>query len=164
LARQPWTIEECFVKAQLQTDLTEAMRARDEVRVATLRMALAAVMKAQVAGKEQVTLSDSEVVAVLRSEMKKRHEAADMYESGGRADRAERERAEAAVLAEYLPPAMDDDAVDVIVAEEVAAAQASGATGGKAMGMVVKAVKARVGDGADGARIAAAVKAALGLG
>jgi uncharacterized protein YqeY len=152
------------VKDQLQADLTAAMRARDEVRVATLRMALAAITKAQVAGKEHVTLSDSEVVAVLRSEMKKRHEAADMYDTGGRADRATRERDEAAVLAEYLPPAMDEAAVDTIVAEEVANAQAAGATGGKAMGMVVNAVKARVGDGADGARIATAVKAALGIG
>ena len=152
------------MKAQLQTDLTEAMRARDDVKVATLRMALAAVTKAEVAGKDQVSLSDAEVMSVLRSEMKKRHEAADMYESGGRADRAERERAEAAVLAAYMPPEMDDAALAAIVKEAVAAAEASGATGGKAMGVAVKAVRERVGDGADGARIAAAVKTALGLG
>jgi uncharacterized protein YqeY len=152
------------VKEQLQADLTEAMRARDDVKVATLRMALAAVTKAEVAGKEQVTLSDADVMAVLRSEMKKRHEAAEMYETGGRSDRAERERAEAAVLATYMPPAMDDDALAAIVQEEVATVEASGTTGGKAMGVAVKAVRERVGDGADGARIAAAVKTALGLG
>jgi uncharacterized protein YqeY len=101
---------------------------------------------------------------VLRSEMKKRHEAADMYESGGRLDRAERERAEAAVLAAYLPAEMDDAALAAIVQEEVATVEASGVTGGKAMGVAVKAVRERVGDGADGARIAAAVKTALGLG
>jgi uncharacterized protein YqeY len=152
------------LKEQLQADLTEAMRERDDVKVATLRMALAAVTKAEVAGKEQVTLSDSEVMAVLRSEMKKRHEAADMYETGGRPDRAERERAEAAVLATYMPPEMDDAALAAIVQEEVAKVEASGTTGGKAMGVAVKAVRERVGDGADGARIAAAVKTALGLG
>ena len=99
------------MKDTLQADLTDAMRARDDVKVATLRMALAAITKAEVAGKEQVTLSDRDVVGVLRSEMKKRHEAADMYDTGGRADRAVRERAEAEVLAGYLPPAMDDAAL-----------------------------------------------------
>ena len=152
------------MKSQLQSDLTEAMRARDEVRVATLRMALAAITKAEVAGKEHIELSDSDIVGVLRSEQKKRVEAADLYEKGGRADRAERERAEADVLAIYLPAAIDDAALQAIVDEEVATVTASGASGGKAMGAVVKAVKARVGDGADGARVAAVVKGALGLG
>jgi uncharacterized protein YqeY len=152
------------VKDRLQSDLTDAIRARDDVRVATIRMALAAITKAEVAGKQQVELSDAEIVGVLRSEQKKRVEAAALYEQGGRADRAERERAEADVLAGYLPPAIDDAALDAIVAEEVATVTATGASGGKAMGAVVKAVKERVGDGADGARIAAAAKSALGLG
>ena len=69
------------MKAQLQADLTAAMRARDEVKVATLRMALAAITKAEVAGKEQIVLSDAEVVGVLRSEIKKRHDAAEMFET-----------------------------------------------------------------------------------
>ena len=152
------------MKEQLQADLTDSMRARDEVKVATLRMALAAITKAEVAGKEQTTLSDRDVMGVLRSEMKRRHEAAEMYETGGRSDRAGRERAEAEVLATYMPPEMDDAALTAIVAEEVAAVEASGMTGGKAMGVAVKAVRERVGDGADGSRIAAAVKTALGLG
>jgi uncharacterized protein YqeY len=143
------------MKGQIQSDLTEAMRARDELKVATLRMAIAAIQKAEVAGKEHAELSDADVVAVLRSELKKRNDAAEMYETGGRADRAEREHAEAAVLAAYLPPSMDDDALAAIVAEEAAAV---------APGQVVKAVRARVGDAADGARIATAVKAALGVG
>jgi uncharacterized protein len=150
------------MKDQLQADLTDAMRSRAETQVATLRMALAAITKAEVAGKEQVTLSDGDVIGVLRSEIKKRHDAAEMYDTGGRADRAARERAEADVLAAYLPAAMDDAALNAIVAEEVAAV-APGENTGKAMGQVVKAVRARVGDGADGARIAAAVKAALGM-
>lgn len=151
------------MKEQLQSDLTEAMRARDATKVGTLRMALAAITKAEVAGKEQTTLSDTDVVGVLRTEIKKRHEAAEMYESGGRADRAVRERAEADVLSGYMPPAMDAAALSAVVAEEVATVTATGASGGKAMGQVVKAVRARVGDAADGSRIAAAVKSALGL-
>jgi uncharacterized protein len=151
------------MKGQIQSDLTEAMRARDELRVATLRMAIAAIQRAEVAGKEQAKLSDEQVVGVLRSEIKKRSDAAEMYETGGRADRAARERSEAEVLAAYLPPAIDDAALNAVVAEEVAAVTATGATGGKAMGQVVKAVRSRVGDGADGARIAASVKAALGI-
>jgi uncharacterized protein len=150
------------LKERLQSDLTDAMRARDETKVATLRMALAAITKAEVAGKEHVTLSDPEVVGVLRTEIKKRHEAAAMYETGGRTDRAARERAEADVLAGYMPAEIDDAALHAIVAEEVALLDA-GTSGGKAMGVVVKAVRARVGDGADGSRVAAAVKAALGL-
>jgi uncharacterized protein YqeY len=151
------------LKEQLREDLTAAMRARDETKVATLRMALAAVTKAEVAGKEQVTLSDGDVVNVLRTEIRKRVEAADMYETGGRADRAERERVEAAVLSGYMPAEIDDAALAAIVADEVAAIEATGASGGKAMGIAVKAVRARVGDGADGQRVAAAVKTALGL-
>src|SRR5439155_14289473 len=108
------------MKEQLQADLTDAMRARDDVKTATLRMALAAITKAEVAGKEHVTLSDADVVGVLRSEIKKRNEAADMYETGGRSDRSDRERAEAGVLSAYMPPAMDDDALSAVVAEEVA--------------------------------------------
>jgi uncharacterized protein len=150
------------LKERLQSDLTDAMRARDETKVATLRMALAAITKAEVAGKEQVTLSDPEVVGVLRTEIKKRHEAAAMYETGGRTDRAARERAEADVLAGYMPAEIDDAALLAIVAEEVALLDV-GTSGGKAMGVVVKAVRGRVGNGADGSRVAAAVKAALGL-
>ena len=156
-------MSDATMKTQIQTDLTAAMRARDEVKVATLRMALAAITKAEVAGKQQVELSDGDIVGVLRTEIRKRQEAAELYEKGGRADRAERERAEAAVLGAYMPAEIDDAALAAVVAEEVATVTATGAAGGKAMGQVVKAVRARVGDGADGARVAAAVKAALGL-
>jgi uncharacterized protein YqeY len=150
------------LKDRLQQDLTDAMRAQDEVARETLRMALAAVQRAEVAGKEQVELDDDAVVGVLQTEVRKRTEAAEAYASGGRDDRADRERAEAAVLAAYLPAALSEDELASIVAEEVARAGADGLTGGKAMGAVVKAVRARAGAGTEGGRIAAAVKAALG--
>jgi uncharacterized protein YqeY len=154
-------VEMATLKEQVQHDLTDAMRGRDEVAVATLRMLLAAVTKAEVAGKTQITLDDAAVQGIVRTEIRKRGEAADLYEQGGRDELATRERAEAEVLTRYLPPELSDAELTAIVAEEVAK---SGAEGQKAMGPVVKAVRERVGAQADGARIAAAVKTALGIG
>ncbi len=138
------------------------MKARQEVVTSTLRMVLAAVMNAEVAGDSAKVLSDEQVLEVLRAELKKRIESAEIYEGAGRAQAALSERAEAAIVEKYLPAAMADDELGKIVAEEVAIAMASGVTGGKAMGAVVKAVRARVGARADGAKIAALVKTALG--
>jgi uncharacterized protein YqeY len=152
------------IKEQLRTDLTAAMRDREEVTVAALRLALTAISKAEVAGNEAAALDDEATVAILRSEGKKRAEAADLYEQGGRAELAERERAQAAVLERYLPAEMDDAALDAIVAEEVEQVRAAGVDDKAAMGQVIKAVRARVGGDASGGRVAAAVKAALGLG
>jgi uncharacterized protein YqeY len=149
------------VKAQLQKDLTTAMRSRDEVAVASLRMLLSAIRKAEVAGKAEVQLTDDQVVGVVRGEVRKRTEASDMYRSGGRPELAERENAEADVLRRYLPAELDDEILQKLVAEEVENARAAGLDGGKAMGTVVKAVRERAGTQADGARVAAAVKAAL---
>jgi uncharacterized protein YqeY len=148
-------------KSQLQDDLTAAMRSRDDVAVATLRMLLAAVRKAEVAGKSQVELSDDQLIGVVRSELRKRTEASEMYRTGGRPELADREAAEADVLRRYLPAQMDDDVLQEIVTEEVARAAADGITGPKAMGSVVKAVRERVGTEAEGARVAAAVKEAI---
>jgi hypothetical protein len=150
------------LKDQLRTDLTAAMRERDEVTVAALRLALAAITKAEVAGSTPVTLTDEQVVDLLRSEGKKRAEAAELYEQGNRTELADRERTQAAVLERYLPAEMDDAQLDAIISEEVQAALDSGAEGGRAMGQVMKAVRARVGGQASGGRVAAAVKAALG--
>lgn len=149
------------VKDELKAALTAAMRARDEVALSALRQALSAVSVAETAGSELVELGDDQVLAVLAAEAKKHHEAADAFERAGRAEQASSERAEAAVLEAYLPAALGDDELQVIVADEVAAAAADGATGMKAMGRVVNAVRARAGQSADGARIAALVKATL---
>lgn len=149
-------------KERIKSDISEAMKARDELRLSTLRMVLSAIQNAEVAGDEAIVLSDDQALAVLRAEAKKRAESAQIYADAGRADAATKERAECAVIEAYLPAAMSDDDVAKIVAEEVAKAAASGATGGKAMGAVVKGVRERVGSGADGAKIAALVKSALG--
>ncbi|MEJ7801335.1 MAG: GatB/YqeY domain-containing protein [Ilumatobacter sp.] len=149
------------VKARLQTDLTAAMKARDEVALSTIRMLRAAIMNAEVAGERAVVLTDDQVVGVLQSEAKNRAESAAVYEENDRPDSAAKERAELEVIERYLPATMDDDELAAIVDEEVAVAAANGAEGGKAMGMVIKAVRDRAGASADGSRIAALVKAKL---
>lgn len=149
------------IKAQLKTDLTAAMKAGDELVKSTLRMALSALSNAEVAGDQAVELTDDQVVKILQGESKKRLEAAEVYAQAGRAEAAAKERAEAEVLAAYLPAVMGADELGAVVAEEVARAAAAGAAGMKAMGQVVKAVRERVGSGADGSMIADMVKAAL---
>ena len=91
------------LKDRLRADLTTAIKARDEVRSRTLRMVLTAITNAEVAGKEARELSDDDIVGVLSSEAKKRREAATAFADGGRQEMADKEVAEAAVLAEYLP-------------------------------------------------------------
>jgi uncharacterized protein YqeY len=149
------------LKDRLREDLTKAMRSRDELRRAALRMVLTSISKAEVAGRQLRTLSDDEVIRVIRSELGKRTEAAGIYEDAGRNELANRERAEAEALASYLPPELDDDTLKAVVEEEVARASDSGVAGPRAMGVVIKAVRARVGARAEGGRIAGAVRAAL---
>ena len=127
----------------------------------SLRMALSAISNAEVAGDEAVELSDDQVIAVLQAEAKKRAEAAEIYAGAGRAEAEQKERAELAVLEKYLPAAMSEAEIAAIVTEEVAAAAAAGNSGPKAMGLVVKAVRSRVGSSADGSLVAQLVKAAL---
>jgi uncharacterized protein len=147
------------LKDQLRSDLTTAMKSRDELRTATLRMALAAVSAEEVAGKEARELSDDEVQAVLRREAKKRREAADAFAEAGRTQQAERERAEGGVLAGYLPAQMEDADLAALVADVVTQ---TGASGMKDMGRVMGAAQAAVAGRADGSRVAAEVRRQLG--
>ncbi|CAB4560839.1 unannotated protein [freshwater metagenome] len=137
------------------------MKASNDIAKSTLRMALSAITNAEVAGDEAVELTDDQVIKVLQSEVKKRQESAEVYEQAGRTEAAIKERAEAEILSVYLPAALSDDELAGVVQEEVARAAAQGAEGMKAMGAVVKAVRERVGSGADGSKIADLVKAAL---
>jgi uncharacterized protein YqeY len=138
------------LKERLQADLTGAIRARDEVTTATLRMALAAVTTEEVAGTTARTLSDDEVLTVLAREAKKRREAAEAFGSADRPELAERERAEGAVLDRYLPTQLDDAEVAELVR---AAIEETGATGMPQMGAVMKAAQARAAGRADGRRL-----------
>ncbi len=151
------------LKAQIQSDLTAAMKARDAVTTSTLRMLRAAIGNAEVAGTEAIELTDEQTLDVLRAEAKKRAEAAKVYDDAGRAESAAKEQTELDIIERYLPAAMGDDELAQLVAEETARAAAAGSDGPKAMGQVIKAVRDRAGATAEGGRIAAAVKAALGM-
>ena len=146
------------LKEQLHEDLTAAIKARDELRSATLRLTLASVTSAEVAGKEKRELSDAEVLQVIGKEAKKRREAAEAFEGAGRTEQAARERAEGELLEAYLPKQLTDEELAGIVAAAVAE---SGASGPQGMGAVMKLVRPQVEGKADGGRVAAAVKAAL---
>jgi uncharacterized protein YqeY len=146
------------LKAQLRSDLTSAMKARDELRSATIRMALTAITNEEVAGKVARELSDDEVLKVLGREVKKRKEAAEAFAGAGRAAQAAREVAEGEVLVAYLPAQLSDEELHALVDAAVAE---SGAEGPRAMGAVMKVLTPRVAGRADGSRVAAAVKARL---
>ena len=147
------------LKARLQADLSGAIKSRDELTAATLRMALAAITTEEVAGKQARVLSDAEVVTVLGREAKKRREAAEAFDAAGRQELADRERAELGVLEEYLPAQLDDAELKAIVAAAIAE---SGASGAAAMGAVMKLVSPKVAGRAEGGRVAAEVRAQLG--
>lgn len=146
------------LKDRLQTDLTEAIRSRDELVAATVRMALTAVTNEEVAGKAARTLSDDEVVKVLAREAKKRREAAEAFDGAGRSELAARERAEGEVLARYLPAQLSDAEIAALVAEAIAE---TGAAGPQAMGQVMKVVTPKVAGRAAGGRVAAEVRRQL---
>ena len=150
------------LKTRLQSDLTTAMKGRDELSAATIRMALTAITNEEVAGKEHRELTDDDVVTVLGREAKKRREAAEAYDAANRPELAERERAELGVLQAYLPQALDETEVRAIIDAAVAQVTATGASGGAAMGQVMKLVQPQVKGRADGGQVAALVKAALG--
>jgi uncharacterized protein YqeY len=140
--------------------MTDAMRSRDQVRLRTLRMALASITNEEVSGSAH-ELSDEEVLKVLIREAKKRREAADAFAAAGRAEQAEAERAEGDVLAGYLPAQLADEDLAALVTAAIADTGAAGMPG---MGKVMKAVTPQVAGRADGARVAAEVRRQLGAG
>jgi uncharacterized protein len=146
------------LKERIRADINDAMRARDQVRLRALRMALTSITNEEVSGKSAKELSDEEVVKVLTREAKKRREAAEAFDSAGRAEQAAAERAEGEVLAEYLPAQLTDDEISKLVAAAIAE---TGAAGMPAMGKVMKTVTPQVAGRADGARVAAEVRRQL---
>ena len=147
------------LKDRLRADLNAAMKARDELTTATLRMTLTAVANEEVAGKQARELSDDEVLKVIAREAKKRRESAEAFDGAQRSELADRERAEGAVLDAYLPTQLDDSALSALVAEAVAEA---GATGMGQMGAVMKLVQPKVAGRADGKRVSDEVRRQLG--
>jgi uncharacterized protein YqeY len=147
------------LKDTLRTDMTAALKGKEELRLSTLRMVLSAISTEEVAGKSARELSDDEVLKVVAREAKKRREAAEAFEAAGRAELAERERAEGEVLAGYLPAQLSDDELTALV---LAAVESSGESGPKAIGAVMKIVTPQVAGRAEGGRVAAEVRRQLG--
>ncbi|MFI0775365.1 GatB/YqeY domain-containing protein [Streptomyces sp. NPDC021212] len=149
------------LKSRLRDDLTAAIKARDELRSSTLRLTITAISREEVSGESARELSDDEVEKIIAREAKKRREAAEAFDKGGRAAQAERERAEGEVLAGYLPQPLTDDELEALVAEAVREAASGGAEGPRAMGAVMKIVNPKIAGRAEGGRVAAAVKRQL---
>lgn len=148
------------LKDRLRSDLTTSIKARDELRSSTLRMVLTAVTNAEVAGKESRELSDDDVLGVLTSESKKRREAATAFADAGRDELAAKERAEAAVIAEYLPEPLDAAEIRALVSAAIEQTGAAG-EGMRAMGKVMGVVTPQVRGRADGGVVAAEVRSQL---
>jgi uncharacterized protein YqeY len=149
------------LKDRLRADLNTAMRARDQVRMRTLRMALTSITNEEVAGASARDLSDEEIVKVLTREAKKRREAAEAFGAAGRDEQAAAERAEGDVLAAYLPAQLGDEELAALVSDGITE---TGAAGMKSMGQVMKVLTPRLAGQADGARVAAEVRRQLSSG
>jgi uncharacterized protein YqeY len=143
---------------QIRDDLTAAMKRRDELATSTLRMALAGIKEAAVAGKEARVLEDDDVLKILTKQVKRREESAEAFRNADRPDRADRELAERDVLAVYLPAALSAEELEALVAEVLAE---GGFAGPSAIGPAMKAVTARVAGRADGKTVSTMVKARL---
>ena len=146
------------LKEKLQNDLTDAMRARDEIRSSTIRMILTSIKNEEVAGKEARELNDAEIITVLSREAKKRREAADAFDKAGAKNRADQERAEGVVIGEYLPKQLTEDEIKSLVA---AAMAETGASTPAQMGLVMKSLQPKIAGKADGGLVSSLVKAAL---
>jgi uncharacterized protein len=148
------------LKDRLRTDLTASIKGRDELRSSTLRMVLTAITNAEVAGKQSRELSDDDIIGVLSGEAKKRREAAEAFDDAGRTDSAAKERAEAAVLADYLPTPLSEEEIVRLVASTIASLGVEG-EGMKAMGRVMGALQPQIKGRADGGVVSAEVRRRL---
>jgi uncharacterized protein YqeY len=149
------------LKERLRSELTASMKARDELRSSTLRMALTAITNAEVAGSQAKVLSDDDVTGVLATESKKRREAATAFADAGREELAAKERAEAAILAEFLPEPMTPEQISALVSRTIEELGVAG-EGMKAMGRVMGAITPQTKGRADGGVVSAEVRRQLG--
>ena len=149
------------LKDRLRNDLTTAIKSRDQVRSSTLRMVLSAITNAEVAGKEARELSDDDVTSVLATEGKKRREAATAFDDAGRGELAAKERAEAAIIGEFLPEPMTAEEISALVTATIAELGVAD-DGMRAMGRVMGAITPQVKGRADGGAVSAEVRRQLG--
>jgi uncharacterized protein YqeY len=146
------------LKAILRSDLTEAIRSRNELKSGTIRMVLTSITNEEVSGKTARILNESEIITVLSREAKKRREAAEAFTEGGRLDRAEREKLEGEFITTYLPVQLSQEEIEVMIARAIAE---SGAVGPAGMGLVMKIISPEIAGKADGGLVSTLVKAAL---
>jgi len=146
------------LKEKLQTDLTDAIRARDEVKSGTIRMLLAAITNEEVAGKAAKVLVDAEVITVLSREAKKRREAVEAYTQAKRDDLANKEKAEAAVIALYLPEQLSEAEIKSMIIDAIAETKASGPAG---MGLVMRVLQPKLVGRSDGKFVSNLIKSIL---
>ena len=146
------------LKEKLQSDLTQSMRDRNELRSGTIRMVLTAIKNEEVSGKEARELSDAEVIMVLSREAKKRREAAEAYEQAGAKERADIEKAEGEIIATYLPAQLSESEIKDLITAAIAE---TGASGSQQMGLVMKSIQPKIAGRADGGLVSSLVKAAL---
>ena len=144
------------LKERITEDMKAAMRASEKERLSTIRMLQAAIKQREV--DERITLDDAQVVAVLEKMVKQRKESVVQFEQGGRADLADKEKAEIALLTAYLPAQLSEAEVDALIREAIAA---TGAASVKDMGKVMGVVKAKAAGRADMGAVSARIKAAL---
>ena len=147
------------LKEKLQSDLTDAIRSRAEVKSGTIRMFLAAITNEEVSGKSARVLNDAEIITVLSRESKKRREAVEAYVAAKRTDLADKEKAEGDVIAQYLPSQLSEDEIKKMIADAIAETGAAGPAG---MGLVMKVLSPKIAGKADGGVVSGLVKAALG--
>lgn len=147
------------LKDTINADLKTAMLARDSLRTQTLQGLKAAILNEEVAKKVRDTgLDDAAIEQIIAREAKKRDEAAQLYDQGGNADSAAKERAEKEILAAYLPEQMSQSEIELLIDTVIADIQPEGM---KDMGKVIGAVKTKAGNAADGALVAKLVKEKL---
>jgi uncharacterized protein YqeY len=147
------------LKEKLQSDLTDAIRSRAEVKSGTIRMLLAAITNEEVSGKSARVLKDDEIITVLSREAKKRREAVEAYVAAKRDDLADKERAEGEVISQYLPAQLSEDEIKKMIADAISETGAAGPAG---MGLVMKVLSPKIAGKADGGVVSGLVKAALG--
>ena len=147
------------LKEKLQSDLTDAIRSRAEVKSGTIRMLLAAITNEEVSGKAARVLKDDEIITVLSREAKKRREAVEAYVAAKRDDLADKERAEGEVISQYLPEQLSEDEIKKMIADAISETGAAGPAG---MGLVMKVLSPKIAGKADGGVVSGLVKAALG--
>ena len=147
------------LKEKLQADLTDAIKARNETKAGTIRMVLAAITTEEVSGKQARVLTDTEIITVLSREAKKRREAIGAYAAANRADLVAKEKSESEVISAYLPEQLSESEIEKLVQEAISQTGASGPSG---IGQVMKFLQPKIAGKADGGKVSAIVKKALG--